>query len=66
LTEKWTHDALKKWGNYRKAQFYPYMTAQENLRLVCKIKDIGYAKILEKLKLVGLDERKETLIYFFL
>jgi hypothetical protein len=23
------------------------MTAQENLRLVCKIKDIGYAKILE-------------------
>jgi ABC-2 type transport system ATP-binding protein len=34
------------------------MTAQENLRLVCKIKDIGYAKILEKLKLVGLDERK--------
>jgi ABC-2 type transport system ATP-binding protein len=38
-----THDALKKWG---KTQFYPYMTA-ENLRLVCKIKDIGYAKILE-------------------
>jgi ABC-2 type transport system ATP-binding protein len=22
-----THDALKKWGNYRKTQFYPYMTA---------------------------------------
>jgi ABC-2 type transport system ATP-binding protein len=53
-----THDALKKWGNYRKTQFYPYMTAQENLRLVCKIKDIG-SKILEKLKLVGLDERKQ-------
>jgi ABC-2 type transport system ATP-binding protein len=61
-----THDALKKWGNYRKTQFYPYMTAQENLRLVCKIKDIGYAKILEKLKLVGLDERKDSRFSTFL
>jgi ABC-2 type transport system ATP-binding protein len=34
------------------------MTAQENLRLVCKIKDISYAKILKKL--VGLDEKEKT------
>jgi ABC-2 type transport system ATP-binding protein len=36
------------------------MTAQENLRLVCKIKDISYAKNSGKLQLVGLDERKKT------
>ncbi|MFT4983477.1 MAG: ABC-2 type transport system ATP-binding protein [Flavobacterium sp.] len=56
-----THDALKKVGAIiERPNFYPYMTAQENLRLVCKIKDISYAKILEKLKLVGLDERKDS------
>jgi ABC-2 type transport system ATP-binding protein len=42
-----THDALKKVGQLSKDPILPYMTAQENLRLVCKIKDIGYAKILE-------------------
>jgi ABC-2 type transport system ATP-binding protein len=41
-----THDALKS-GAIIKGPILPYMTAQENLRLVCKIKDIGYAKILE-------------------
>jgi ABC-2 type transport system ATP-binding protein len=56
-----THDALKKVGAIiERPNFYPYMTAQENLRLVCKIKDISYAKILEKLQLVGLDERKDS------
>jgi ABC-2 type transport system ATP-binding protein len=64
LTEK-THDALKKWGQLSKDPILPYMT-QENLRLVCKIKDIGYAKILEKLKLVGLDERKDSRFSTFL
>jgi ABC-2 type transport system ATP-binding protein len=44
---------------------FTHMTAQENLRLVCKIKD-GYAKILEKLKLVGLDERKDSRFSTFL
>ena len=56
-----THDALKKVGAIiERPNFYPYMTAQENLRLVCKIKDISYAKIQEKLHLVGLDERKDS------
>jgi ABC-2 type transport system ATP-binding protein len=53
-------------GQLSKDPILPYMTAQENLRLVCKIKDIGYAKILEKLKLVGLDERKDSRFSTFL
>ena len=36
------------------------MTAEENLKLVCKIKNINYSKIQEKLELVGLDERKNS------
>lgn len=56
-----THDALKKVGAIiERPNFYPYMTAQENLMLVCKIKNISYAKIQEKLELVGLDERKNS------
>jgi ABC-2 type transport system ATP-binding protein len=56
-----THDALKKVGAIiERPNFYPYMTAQENLKLVCKIKDIKQTKILEKLQLVGLDERKDS------
>ena len=56
-----THEALKKVGAIiERPNFYPYMTAQENLKLVCKIKNIHYTKIQEKLKLVGLDERKDS------
>ncbi|TDE02375.1 ABC transporter ATP-binding protein [Flavobacterium hiemivividum] len=56
-----THDALKKVGAIiERPNFYPYMTAQENLRLVCKIKNINYNKVLEKLELVGLTERKDS------
>lgn len=56
-----THDALKKVGAIiERPNFYPYMTAYENLKLVCKIKSIGYAKIEEKLELVGLTERKNS------
>ncbi len=36
------------------------MTAYENLKLVCKIKNINYSKIEEKLELVGLIERKDS------
>lgn len=36
------------------------MTAKENLELVCKIKNINYAKVDEKLELVGLVERKNS------
>lgn len=54
-----THDALKKVGAIiERPNFYPYMSAIKNLRLVCKIKEVPEAKIQEKLELVGLWERK--------
>lgn len=56
-----THDALKKVGAIiERPNFYPYMTAQENLELVCKIKGIDYSKVQEKLEVVGLIERKDS------
>lgn len=56
-----THEALKKVGAIiERPNFYPYMTAQENLELVCKIKGINYSKVQEKLELVGLIERKDS------
>lgn len=56
-----THDALKKVGAIiERPNFYPYMTAEENLRLVCKIKNIPFDKVNEKLELVGLFERKDS------
>ena len=56
-----THDALKKVGAIiERPNFYPYMTAQENLELVCKIKNIPYTKVIEKLELVGLLDRKDS------
>lgn len=56
-----THEALKKVGAIiERPNFYPYMTAQENLELVCKIKGINYSKVQEKLEIVGLFERKDS------
>ena len=56
-----THDALKKVGAIiERPNFYPYMTAQENLELVCKIKGINYSKVQEKLEIVGLHDRKDS------
>jgi ABC-2 type transport system ATP-binding protein len=56
-----THEALKKVGAIiERPNFYPYMTAKENLELVCKIKGINYEKVQEKLELVGLDDRKDS------
>ena len=56
-----THDALKKVGAIiERPNFYPYMTAKENLELVCKIKNIDYSKVQEKLALVGLFERQNS------
>jgi len=56
-----THEALKKVGAIiERPNFYPYMTAEENLRLVCKIKGINYSKIEEKLQIVGLMERRDS------
>jgi ABC-2 type transport system ATP-binding protein len=56
-----THDALKKVGAIiERPNFYPYMTAKENLELVCQIKGINYAKVNEKLELVGLTDRQNS------
>ena len=56
-----THEALKKVGAIiERPNFYPYMTAEENLKLVCKIKGIDYSKVTEKLEVVGLLERKDS------
>ena len=56
-----THEALKKVGAIiERPNFYPYMTAEENLKLVCKIKNIPFQKVEEKLELVGLIERKDS------
>jgi len=55
-----THKALKKVGAIiERPNFYPYMTAEENLNLVCKIKSIPFEKVAEKLELVGLLDRKD-------
>ena len=56
-----THEALKKVGAIiERPNFYPYMTAKENLELVCKIKGTSYSKVQEKLELVGLLERQNS------
>ncbi|MCL4158888.1 UNVERIFIED_CONTAM: hypothetical protein GTU68_056072, partial [Idotea baltica] len=56
-----THNALKKVGAIiERPNFYPYMTAYQNLKLVCKIKGVDYSKIDEKLEIVGLQERKNS------
>lgn len=56
-----THDALKKVGAIiERPNFYPYMTAAQNLKLVCKIKNVAPDKIDEKLELVGLLDRRNS------
>ena len=56
-----THDALKKVGAIiERPNFYPYMSAAQNLKLVCKIKGVNTSKIDEKLEVVGLLDRKNS------
>ena len=56
-----THEALKRVGAIiERPNFYPYMSAVENLKLVCKIKEISYEKIDQKLKQVNLFERRHS------
>lgn len=56
-----THEALKKVGAIiERPNFYPYMTATQNLKLICKIKGVPYDKIDEKLKVVNLFERRNS------
>ena len=54
-----THQALKRVGAIiERPNFYPFMTAAQNLRLVCRIKEVPQSKIEEKLELVDLLDRK--------
>ncbi len=56
-----THEALKKVGAIiERPNFYPYMTATQNLKLICKIKGVSFDKIDEKLKTVNLFERRDS------
>jgi ABC-2 type transport system ATP-binding protein len=56
-----THEALKKVGAIiERPNFYPYMTATQNLALICKIKGISTEKIDEKLATVNLFERRHS------
>lgn len=56
-----THEALKKVGAIiERPNFYPYMTATQNLALICRIKGISTNKIDEKLTTVNLFERRNS------
>lgn len=56
-----THQALKKVGAIiERPNFYPYMTAVQNLKLICKIKGVSYDSIGEKLRTVNLYERRNS------
>jgi ABC-2 type transport system ATP-binding protein len=56
-----TNDALKKVGAIiERPNFYPYMTAMQNLKLVCKIKGVPANKVEDKLEIVGLLDRKNS------
>ena len=55
-----THQALKKVGAIiEHPNFYPYMSAYQNLKLVCKIKEISHDSIERTLDIVGLLDRKD-------
>jgi ABC-2 type transport system ATP-binding protein len=55
------HKALNKVGAIiERPNFYPYLTAAQNLALVCKIKGSSPEKIAEKLAMVDLYERKDS------
>jgi ABC-2 type transport system ATP-binding protein len=56
-----THEALKKVGAIiERPNFYPYMTAIQNLTLICTIKGISTDRIDDKLKIVHLYERRNS------
>lgn len=53
-------DTLKKIGAIiEQPNFYPYLSAETNLKIVAEIKDAPYERIDEVLKTVGLFERKK-------
>ena len=55
-----TNNALKKVGAIiERPNFYPYMTAKQNLELVCKIKGVATTQVQKTLETVGLLERQD-------
>lgn len=57
--EEHSIESLKKVGAIiERPNFYPYLSAKKNLEIVAEIKGADYLKIEEKLKIVGLWERK--------
>ena len=53
-------ESLKKVGAIiEHPNFYPYLSAEKNLEIVAQIKGVDYSKIAEKLKLVGMYDRKD-------
>ena len=61
-----THQALKKVGAIiEHPNFYPYMTATQNLELVCKIKGVPTDKVKDKLEVVGLLDREDSMFRTF-
>lgn len=40
--------------------FYPYLSLEQNLRIICRIKDIGEKDVERVIKLVGLQERRRS------
>ena len=61
-----THLALKKVGAIiERPNFYPYMTAYQNLKLVCRIKEISVDSINKTLEIVGLLNRKDDVFNSF-
>lgn len=56
-----THNALKKVGAIIESpNFYPSMSAEDNLKLVCKIKGVDYSRIDKVLEIVNLHDRKKS------
>ena len=53
LTKNWSH-------NRTTPIFTPYMTAKQNLILICKIKQCSVTSIKEQLQLVGLWDRRDS------
>ena len=55
-----THEALKKVGAIiEHPNFYPYMTAKQNLELVCKIKGVAKNQVQKSLEIVDLLDRQD-------
>ncbi len=55
-----THEALKKVGAIIESpNFYPSMSAEDNLKLVCQIKEVPYSRIDKVLEIVNLHDRKK-------